>query len=447
MKMPDFLPNIKLEPGKWVDLYAKSSLAVGSPISIFNITDVTVRIHFGAKPVAGDNSGFRTINKKGDEIHDGQGSTGAWAYSEQAAIINVEQCNNKAPLQPASRDLKPSDYGQAVTHVALSGNTMTFTHGDGAQHSVVIPGGAASPSGLTGEITDLESRLKSQGVDIAAIKAAQGNLNHRISDLGGIYSYRGLTSPDDFPANPKSAYFLNLHNSPGTQTIQIPTTATEMVDGTVFFINNENTTQQLIVRPRTGDSIDNATSITVQPQQFLMLAKNGKNWVRSAVGYLPTGFNDLVNRVAQSLSSQLHISAQITDMLNNWLANPSTQASLDKILKKLGYEKTAPGTDPGSIVAHVGSGADFPTSFTGEYGTYQPHQDIMITGLDRSPAKVWVAIPDNVGHDITGIKIDGGLPATWASKVISIDGKDWNVFISPLVMHEAHLTLTPVWSI
>lgn len=445
--MPDFLPNIKIDPGKWIDLYAESSIAVGTMISVFNITDAIVRVHFGSKPIAGDNSGFRTLNKKGDELHDGQGSTGAWAYSDVGGTVNVEQYTVQSSVQPVTRALQPSDYGQAVTHVALSGNTMTFTHGDGAKHSITIPGGAAAPAGLTKEITDLENKLNAQGVDVAAIKAAQGDLSHKISDLGGIYSYRGLTAPDDFPANPKSAYFLNLHNSPGTQTIQIPATATAMVDGTVFFINNENTTQQLIVRPKTGDAIDNATSITVQPQQFLMLAKHGKNWVKSAVGYLPTGFNDLVNRVAQSLASQLHTSAQITEMLNNWLANPSTQASLDKILKKLGYEKTGPSSNPADIVAHVGSGADYPTSFSGEYGTYKPHQDIMITGLDQNPAKVWIAIPDSVGHDITGIKIDNGLAATWANKVVSIDGKDWNIFISPLVMHEAHLTLTPVWSI
>lgn len=341
--------------------------------------------------------------------------------------------------------------GKAITHVALSGNQLTFTHADGAKHAITLPqsGSPGSPTGLQAEITKAENDLKAQGADLAQIKSQIGEINHNIQNLTGIYSFRGLNAPTNYPTEPKNAYFINLHNSPGPVALPMPNLAHPLNDGTVFFVNNENTQQRITVTPPTGDGIDNAKTLAIEPMQFVMLVRHGNNWIKSASGYIPSSLDDVEHRVAASLAGELHTNQQITDMINNWFANPATQGKLDQILQHLGYSKTGAGPvpHPSSVRVYYGAAAGYPTDFSGETAEVATHQAMIINHLDQNPQKVWIAVPKSLGSKVSGISANNGLAAEWQSKDITVSGEQWTVFLSPTSLADDHISFSIKWSV
>lgn len=342
------------------------------------------------------------------------------------------------------------DIGQAITHVALQGNQLIFTHADTAKHAITLPaqGSPGLPSGITTEIQKAEQKLASQGADIDAIKQQIGSINHRIDGLTGIFSYRGTTGPSSYPSDPKNAYFLNIHNSPGLDRISMPDM--NLNDGAVYFVNNENSQNQIILSPRAGESIDKAKSLTINAQQFVMLVKNGSEWVKSATGYIPSSLDDLVNRVAADpkVADGLHTKQQILDILNNWLATPSTRSVIDKIMYQLGYRKGSVTPTPlSSDQIYAGTGDDFPTRFDKALGPYPTHQTVTINHLDQNPKKVWIAVPRGLASKVSGIVANNGLPAAWNSKNATINGKDWTIFLSPTALADETINFEIRWSV
>jgi hypothetical protein len=219
-------------------------------------------------------------------------------------------------------------------------------------------------------------------------------------------------------------------------------------DGTMYLFNNENTTCKVRLQPVTGESIQNATSLDVPAQSLVMLVKDGKNWVKSYAGYLPSSLQDLINRVSNQLTPELHTDDQITAMINQWFSNPTTLGKLDDALKKLGYEKkTNPQPHPSSIQVYIGQGDDYPSAFSQSNGPFAPHQKLVAQGMDTTPSKVWIAVPTSAASKVTGIVGNGGLPAVWDSQTATINGKDWTIYLSPYQFHSQHIDFTLNWSI
>ncbi|WP_259556322.1 hypothetical protein [Vibrio harveyi] len=67
--------------------------------------------------------------------------------------------------------------------------------------------------------------------------------------------------------------------------------------------------------------------------------------------------------------------------------------------------------------------------------------------MDATPSKVWIAVPESSADKVTGIVGNGGLPAIWDHKVVTIDGHQWRIYLSPYQFHSQHIDFTLNWSI
>ncbi|EGR3070287.1 hypothetical protein DMW20_12055 [Vibrio parahaemolyticus] len=424
--------------GKWVELAPVGSIHPGYIGAYDTISDLNIAV-----PSPKDDS-LAIIGGADFYYYTG----GKWVplSHDDVNALNARVTKNEGDIKA----IKAND-GQAITHVSMSGNVITFTHADGAKHAVQLPQPHSAPSpsvpkSIIDQINDLETKMASTGTDVTALKQSLGELKHRVDELQSVFSYRGATSPQ-YPTDPKGAYFLNLSGSVG-QTLAVSMPDQSLPDGTTFFVNNENAATQVTVTPKSGESVEQATSIAVPAKSVLLLVKNGTNWIRNYAGYIPSSLQDLINRVANQLTPELHTQDQIVKMINNWLANPTTKGKLDEIMKGLGYEKkTQPQPHPSAIQVYVGKSDDYPTSFARENGPYAPHQNLVAQGMDVTPSKVWIAVPESSATKVTGIVANGGLPARWDSQTKTINGKQWRIWLSPYQFHAQHIDFTLNWSI
>lgn len=100
--MADTLSNVPLpKGGQWVDLYAATSIPVGTALEIHSINAVGVNIAISAtKP--SDDSGYETIKTESANYIVAD-SSGAWARSMGGTSINVAVYDpSKAPVQTIS---------------------------------------------------------------------------------------------------------------------------------------------------------------------------------------------------------------------------------------------------------------------------------------------------------------------------------------------------------
>lgn len=168
---------------------------------------------------------------------------------------------------------------KAITHVALDGGVITFTHADGAKHAIQLPSGAA-PAGLKSEIDGAMAALRSQGQDIQSIKDQYGQINTKIADLSGVYTYDGDGVPA-WPDKPKHAYFVHLHDSPARQVdLDTPNPQGTIADGATLVISNGHNTATINLAALTGQTIEGQSSINIAPGTHVMLVKNGSDWVK-----------------------------------------------------------------------------------------------------------------------------------------------------------------------
>lgn len=85
----DTLSNVTLEKGVWVDIYDATGIAVGTQITVQNLTTSHVRLHTSAAEPTG-NYGFKTVPPYEYAIND-TGDSGAWAYSTNGGAINIAE--------------------------------------------------------------------------------------------------------------------------------------------------------------------------------------------------------------------------------------------------------------------------------------------------------------------------------------------------------------------
>lgn len=88
--MSDTLPNVVLPANTPVDLYAASGIAVGTQISVQNITTSDVRVYSGATSPDVGSSGS-TLLRPGITAKNESGDAGAWAWSTSGAAVNVKE--------------------------------------------------------------------------------------------------------------------------------------------------------------------------------------------------------------------------------------------------------------------------------------------------------------------------------------------------------------------
>lgn len=299
---------------------------------------------------------------------------------------------------------RPAPDDKAIVTVSQTGNSLTFTHE--AKHTVTFtPGSPFDPTQLKAELQQAESTLSQQGQDVTALKTQLGALSHHVDSLTGVFSYRATTAPTsaDYPKDLKSAYFINIHNSPAPQSLPMPDENMLGSDGTVMFVNNENDTDPVTVSATTGVVLEKASNAIVGPLQFHMWVKHGNEWITAATGYIPSSLDDVVNRVAATMQNKLHTDKQIDDIIDQWVSTPASQVLLDKLMTKLGYTKGGssgghsgggdrpkPVTD---ITIHYGVGDTYPTDFSAQTAEVKSRGDMIVNHLDQDPKKVWIAVP------------------------------------------------------
>ncbi|CAL9960212.1 hypothetical protein VPHK250G1_0050 [Vibrio phage K250 g1] len=168
---------------------------------------------------------------------------------------------------------------KAITNVALSNGVLTFTHADGAKHAVQLPVGT-NVQGLKSEVDGNLVALRSQTKDIQSLKDQYGQLNTKVSDLTGAYTYDGDSVPA-WPAQPKHAYFVHIHDSAARQiNLPMPNPSGTIADGTTMVISNGHNTANINLSAITGQTIEGGRTITIPPSNHVMLVKNGSDWVK-----------------------------------------------------------------------------------------------------------------------------------------------------------------------
>ena len=78
--------NIDIPARTFVELYDGSGIAIGSPITVTQVTDKPARVTFGVEPV-GD-YGYEPLQSVGSKVS-GESQDGAWCWSEFECVVNV----------------------------------------------------------------------------------------------------------------------------------------------------------------------------------------------------------------------------------------------------------------------------------------------------------------------------------------------------------------------
>ncbi len=202
--------------------------------------------------------------------------------------------------------------GNPITHVSLVGDTFTFTYADGSTTDVELPNPAvpappapapSAPTGLRTEIDQIETTLRSQGVEVDRIKQEVGKYDHQLQSLPTGFVYHGPISPI-FTGVQKSSYFCIFDRSlPGTLNVNMP--GYIPVEGTVFYAVNHNTDTTVKLNIYPGTAISGKSEYDIPPHNFVMLViDDNANWRIAASGYIPMSQDDMVNRVVSQLQKE-----------------------------------------------------------------------------------------------------------------------------------------------
>lgn len=291
---------------------------------------------------------------------------------------------------------------------------------------------------------DNKRRINQINTVLALTRATLSNLDPR-----PVFEYRGANLPT-LPTKPQSAYFIDVYAMSQDGRINLPYFSTTPIrDGAVFFLLNSDTNNAIRIYPQGNETISGGSSSNVPPGSVFAIAKTKSGWQQLFGGFLPSSIGSLVSTLRARLADDLHTTAELEAIINSWLANPTTRANLDKIMQSLGYSKTGSGTgpDPSTVRVHFGTGDNYPTNFDNEVGEVAPHEDMIITGLNNNPRKVWVAVPQGIAPKVSGITANNGLPARWPFTKATINGGTWTIFQSPTRLADSRLDLDIIWRI
>lgn len=361
---------------------------------------------------------------------------GAWAKFAPVGEVHPSYVGAYATIQ----DLQSAQSAPNDGDIAIVGKQKFYIYASGSWDALIV-----STSG-----TDTAQVTKNTA-DIATINAAIADSIGKLKKLEfhDVFQYRGKTLPT-LPDWPARGYFINVYALSKNEVFALPEmVGTEKIrKGAIFYLNNEDSNNSIRLTTKSG-SISGASSVNVPFGNLAILSKTDDGWQMLLDGYLPISQARLISTLKSSLAGELHTAQEELEIINNWLANPTTHANLDKIMTNLGYEKTGSkvGPDPSSIKVHIGTGESYPADFSQESGEYSPHETMLIEDLDLDPKKVWIAVPTSIQTKVTGISANEGLPARWSSTRITVNGEFWTVFLSPSKLADSQISFTLKWRI
>lgn len=352
--------------------------------------------------------------------------------------------------------LKPGDGDVAIIakkqfYIYAAGQWEALIKSSSGTESAQVTKNAADIVNLNKKIGENSNLIRINRETTLKINVIVATIRQLLSNLDPrpVFEYRGADLPT-LPNRPQSAYFLDVYAMSQNGRFDLPYFAdTPIRGGAVFYLSNNDADNSIRVYPQGGETISGSSNINVPPGNVFAIAKTQSGWQLLFNGYMPPAIGNLMSRIRQEIADDLHTTAEIEAIINSWLANPTTQANLDKIMTALGYEKTgsSTGPDPSTVRVHFGTGDDYPTDFTNEVGEVAPHEDMIITGLNNNPRKVWVAVPQELAIKVSGIKANEGLPARWPFSKATINGGEWTIFQSPTRLADSRIDLDIVWRI
>lgn len=81
--------RVKLPPQEYVNIYAVTSIVVGTKIKAINITPNDVQLYFSANEPTVDDVNLPLLFGRGNAFNDA-GDVGAWAKCVAGGVINIE---------------------------------------------------------------------------------------------------------------------------------------------------------------------------------------------------------------------------------------------------------------------------------------------------------------------------------------------------------------------
>lgn len=359
------------------------------------------------------------------------------------------------------QDLQTAHPSPSDGDVAIIGKRRFYIYASGSWDALITSSSGTESAQVTknaADISKLKTDTKKAGTQsktnhdeilklrtvLALTRATLQNIDPR-----PIFEYRGATIPT-LPNKPQSAYFIDVYAMQQNGRIDLPYFPDAPVRaGTVFFLSNSDSNNTIRIYGQNSETISGATSLTLPPGNVIAIAKTPTGWQTLFNAYMPPARSNLLSDLRNLMADDLHTTPEIEAIINNWLANPTTKANLDTIMQQLGYTKTGSGTGPhpSTVRVHYGASDSYPTDFTGETGEVAPHEEMTITGLDGTPSKVWIAVPQTMATKVAGISANGGLPARWAFSKIDVNGVTWTVYQSPTQLADSSLDLRIIWRI
>lgn len=432
---------------------------------------------------------FKFSSPDGDVILKGDAGTGI-IYSE--LVINewydVELATKNwvnLLFSGAARVPNPITLPSVVTHISFDDDgNMIVTYNGGAKQKISASsfGGGGNPPALDdikNEIKTLENTLKSQGVDLDALKKEMGTVEHKVGQFQSVFNYRGTTMPT-FPNDPKSAYFLNFYGSQAkSETLNLPAPSTDNIKpGAIVYVANEDINTSIRVRSSTG-SIDGAYALNVPPGNFLLIAKKTNGWQKLADGFIPSSMkrieSDIKNTLLKDQGELTSLASDLAPALEKLgftkgttggvtLINPDGSRHTVTDLKLVDMKVVDPGDGSTPKLVHINQHSGNPKpSTTSAYAFFSPsptapEKSSTFTSLpvyrdgkvsvhkDTSdPQYIYILLPPGEGDDVQRVGEQGGLPAYWAkqSKSYPNNGQDrtYTVLRSPYKFHENDVTL------
>lgn len=149
--------NINVPPREFVDLYDKSGIPIGNPITVTQITDTPARVTFGALPTG--EYGHKPLMSVGSSV-DGRSDDGAFIWSEFGCVVNVSDFFSEAG---------DTEFTGAPSNILVTNNDLavtTVTSNPDAYVTAVLTTDLAPP------ITGYDNDFISGAVGLATIEHA-----------------------------------------------------------------------------------------------------------------------------------------------------------------------------------------------------------------------------------------------------------------------------------
>ena len=151
----------------------------------------------------------------------------------------------------------------------------------------------------------------------------------------------------------------------------------------------------------------------------------------------------------------------------DWIKAPASQAAMTRTMSALSSEETtleakvaeleskvtelekhspAPKPDrfdPSTVALTAGYADNWQDAI--HVSTHKTGSPITITKVSDEPHNAVVMMTPEAESHVTGITIDGGLPAKWESHGVTIDGRQYTAFISPYKLTKHPLSIGIVW--